>query len=295
VLSRLYLNGDAARRHRAAYRTKPQLALEMLRKLCAAFPHRRFHLLADSAYGGRHLLGGLPANCDFTCRWIKGAALYAPAPARGPGETGRRRVRGGRLAGVAEMLAARCEHVTPDLYGRRRCACRVAVARDCRFHALPAVPLTVVACEPLTDSGKPRPDMRAVFYTTVIDAAAERVLAWYAMRWSIEVTIRDAKQELGLAQPQARVERAVRRLAPTLLLTYSLVVLWFDQAGHRGWRPPRHPWYPSKRHASFADMLAALRERTLREQFRAILTNPGGVTVARNVVKTILTLVKRAA
>ena len=57
VLSRLYLNNEAARCHRRAYRTKPQLALEMLGKLCAAFPGRRFHLLADSAYGGRNLLG----------------------------------------------------------------------------------------------------------------------------------------------------------------------------------------------------------------------------------------------
>lgn len=295
VLSRLYLNRAAARRHRRAYRTKPQLALEMLGKLCAAFPGRRFHLLADSAYGGRHLLGELPGNCDLTCRWITNAALYAPAPPRAPGATGRRRVRGPRLPGVAEMLASRCEHLTLDLYGRRDGSCRVAAARDCRFHALPAVPLTVVACEPLTAAGRPRPGMRAAFYTTALDATPADVLAWYARRWSVEVTIRDAKQELGLAQPQARVERAVRRLAPTLLLTYSLVVLWFAQHGHRGWRPPRHAWYRSKRHASFADMLTALRERTLREQCRAVLNNPGGAGLPRNVLKTLVTLTKRAA
>lgn len=306
VLSRLYLNGDAALRHRRVYRTKPQLALEMLGKLCGAFPERRFHLLADSAYGGRHLLGELPANCAFTCRWILNAALYAPAPARQPGATGRRRVRGARLPGVAEMLAGRCRHATlskgPGRDGRddrRRddVTCRVAVARDCRFHALPALPLTVVACEPLTaaESGKPRPAMRAVYFTTEVDAAPAQVLAWYAMRWSIEVTIRDAKQELGLAQPQARVERAVRRLAPTLLLTYSLTVLWFAQAGRRGWRPPRHAWYPSKRHASFTDMLTTLRQQMLRERFRAVLKDQGATAVPRNVVKTLLALTRRAA
>jgi hypothetical protein len=295
VLSRLYLNGDAARRHRRPYRTKPQLALEMLGKLCAAFPARRFHLLADSAYGGRHLLGNLPANCAFTCRWILNAAPYAPAPARAPGSTGRRRVRGDRLPGVAEMLAGRCERVTVDLYGRRQGACRVAVARDCRFHALPGVPLTLVACEPLAASGRPRPGMRAAFYTTVVDAAAAEVLAWYARRWSVEVTIRDAKQELGLAQPQARVERAVRRLAPTLLLTYSLAVMWFAGHGHRGWRPPRNAWYPSKRHASFADMLSALRRQVLRERFRGVLNEHPDTPLPRNAVKSIVALLKRVA
>jgi hypothetical protein len=296
VLSRLYLNGDAALRHRRAYRTKPQLALELLGKLCAAFPGRRFHLLADSAYGGRNLLGELPANCAFTCRWILNAALYAPAPARpAAGAKGRRRLRGDRLPGVADMLAGRCEHLALDLYGRRESNCRVSLARDCRFHALPDVPLTVVACEPLSVSGKPRPGMRAVFYTTVVDATPAQVLAWYAKRWSIEVTIRDAKQELGLAQPQARVERAVRRLAPTLLLTYSLVVLWFAQSGHRRWRPPRHAWYPAKRHASFADMLTALRQQVLHEQCRVVLNDPRAAAVPRNVVQTLLTLAKRAA
>jgi hypothetical protein len=299
LLSRLYLNHDSAARHRQAYRTKPQLALEMLHKLCGAFPARRFHLLADSAYGGRHVLGNLPANCEMTCRWILNAALYAPAVAREPGARGRPRVRGERLPGVSEMLAGPCRHVAPDdPDGRRRRrrgrTCRVALARAC-FHALPGRLLTVMAGEPLTDAGKPRPELRAVFYTTVVEATAEQVLAWYAMRWSIEVSIRDAKQQLGLAQPQARVERAVRRVAPTLLLTYSLLVLWFAEHGHRGWRAPRHAWYPGKRHASFADMLGALREQMLRQRFRGVLREPCATPLSRNAIRSLITLAKQAA
>jgi hypothetical protein len=297
VLSRLYLNHEAAARHRAAYRTKPQLALEMLRKLCAAFPARRFHLLADSAYGGRHLLGDLPANCELTCRWIRNAALYAPAPPRAPGARGRRRVRGARLPGVSGMLAGRCQHVTLDLYGCRRRTCRVSLVRAC-FHALPARPLTVVASEPLTDAGRPRPHLRAVFYSTVTDeatATAGQLLTWYAMRWSVEVSIHDAKQQLGLAQPQVRGERAVRRAAPTLLLMYSLLVLWFARSGHRRWRPRRAAWYPSKRHASFADMLGTLREHMLRERFRGVLREHCPTPLSRNAIRSLVTLVKQAA
>jgi hypothetical protein len=295
LLSRLYLNHNSAKRHgRAAYRTKPQLASEMLGKLCAAFPAVRFHLLADSGYGGQHLLGDLPANCELTCRWILNAALYAPAPPRAPGATGRRRVRGDRLPGVAEMLAAgRCQRLDLDLYGQRRSQ-RVGLVRAC-FHALPGKLLTVVAAEPLSDAGTPRPGQRAVFYSTVTDATAEQVLTWYARRWSVEVTIRDAKQQLGLAQPQGRTERAVRRAAPTLLLMYSLVVLWFAQTGHGGWRPPRHAWHAAKRHASFADMLAALRQQILRQQFRGVVRNHGGATVSRNAIKSLVRLVKQAA
>lgn len=293
VLFRLYLNRKGAALHRKAYRTKPQLALEMVRGLCAAFPRRRFHLLADSAYGGRNLLGNLPGNCELTCRWILNAALYAPAPARVPGGKGRPRVRGGRLPGVAEMLAGRCEHLELDLYGQRR-GHRVAVARAC-FHALPGKLLSVVAAEPLSDAGTPRRASRAAFFSTVSDAAAGQVLAWYAARWSIEVTIRDAKQQLGLAQPQAWTAPAVGRCAPTLLMLYSLVVLWFARAGRRGWRPARLPWYPSKRHASFADMLAALRQQMLRARFRGIFEDRVHRPLPGNAIKSLLRLLKQAA
>jgi hypothetical protein len=299
VLFRLYLNNKSAKRHRKAYRTKPQLALEMLRGLCTAFPRRRFHLLADSAYGGKHLLGNLPDNCDFTCRWILNAALYAPAPARVPGSKGRRRVRGERLAGVRQMLAGRCEHLELDLYGQRR-GYRVAVVRGCCFHAVPGKRLCVVAAEPLSAAGTPLPGQRAVFYSTVAHAAsAQQVLGWYAMRWSIEVSIHDAKQQLGLAQAQSWSAPAVQRCAPTLLMLYSLVVLWFAQEGHRRWRPAPRAWYASKRHPSFADMLGVLREQMLRERFRpglrTILNDRDHGPLSRNAIKSLLRLVKQAA
>lgn len=48
------------------------------------------------------------------------------------------------------------------------------------------------------------------------------------------------------------------------MLLYSLIVVWFAQTGHVAWRPPRWPWFPSKRRPSFADMLAALRRESVR-------------------------------
>src|SRR5690606_32535486 len=68
VLFRLYLNRSAATRHRRVYRTRPELAIEMLHLLCKARNSRRFHLVADSAYGGQSVLAHLPENCDLTSR-----------------------------------------------------------------------------------------------------------------------------------------------------------------------------------------------------------------------------------
>ena len=60
------------------------------------------------------------------------------------------------------------------------------------------------------------------------------------------------------------------------MLLYSLVVLWFAAEGHRRYRAFKRPWYTTKVHASFADMLATLRRETIRERVLSLpLTGPG--------------------
>lgn len=293
VLFRLYHNTRSAARHRRPYRTKVELALELLGLVCGAFPALRFHLLADSAYGGRNLLNNLPANCELTCRWINNAALYAPAPPPAPGGKGRRRVRGPRLPGPAEMLEGRCDRLDLDAYGARR-AYRVADCVAC-FMASPGRVLRVVAAEPLSAGGRPRPGERATFYSTATDADAGRVLGWYAMRWGVEVAIRDAKQQLGCGQPQGYTRAAVERSTPTLMLLYSLAVLWFAAGGRTGWRPPSLPWYPAKRHPGFADMLAALRRQTLGHNLGGVLQDPAAPPGTRKAAETLVALLNQAA
>src|SRR5207244_11713668 len=80
VLFRLYLNQKTLDKNGGVYRTRPELATELLDLLCKRHGDLRFHLLVDSAYGGKQVLGNLPANCDLTARWITIARLYAPAP-----------------------------------------------------------------------------------------------------------------------------------------------------------------------------------------------------------------------
>lgn len=61
VLFRLYLNKNAAAKHRRVYRTRPELAVTLLRILCQHDEQTAFHLLADSSYGGESVLSKLPA------------------------------------------------------------------------------------------------------------------------------------------------------------------------------------------------------------------------------------------
>lgn len=281
ILFRLYLNKKSAAKHRRVYRTRPELAVEMLHLLCHHRKSERFHVIADSAYGGQSVLLHLPANCDLTSRLVNDARLYGPRPERQQGTKGRPRKRGERLPSPQEMLSGRCRRVTLNIYGRTeeaRLTDRVA-----HVHVAPERPLRVVAAEAVKGRRG-----QETFYSTCSDATAEQVITWYAMRWSLEVTNHDSKQHLGFEQPQGWKRRSVERTAPLAMLLYSLVVLWFAREGHRSWRPLVCPWYTSKMAPSFADMLGTLRRMSVREQVSTwALRGPGSRKIQQLLENTV--------
>jgi hypothetical protein len=274
VLVRLYLNKKRSAQLRRVHRTRPQLAVELLKVLCNHRKNRRFHAVADSTYGGESVLANLPANCDLTSRLGQNARLYDAPPAR-TGGRGRPRKRGDKLPTPGEMLDGRAQRQELDIYGR--CQSFRLCDMVARLFKVPDRPLRIVAVEALVGGRG-----REAFYSTCVDAAAVQLLLWYSWRWSIEVTFHDSKQHLGFEQPQGWTRPAVQRTCPMALLLYSLIVLWFVEEGHRHYRPIERPWYPHKTRASFADMLATLRRESAREFISTLgLTGPGSRKIAR--------------
>jgi hypothetical protein len=246
----------------------------LLEILCRHRQNRRFHVVADSAYGGASVLANLPKNCDLTSRLGQDARLYDPPPTP-QGRRGRPRVRGEKLPTPAEMLNGRAERQELDIYGRRQ-KFRIVDQVGRRFQ-VPNRPLRIVAVEALTGGRG-----REAFYSTCVEASAVEVLTNYSWRWSVEVAIRDSKQQLGFEEPQGWTRKSVERTCPMALLLYSLVVVWFVEEGHRRYRPPERPWYPHKSHASFADMVSTLRRESAREFFSTLgLTGPGKQKISR--------------
>lgn len=285
ILFRLYLNHEAAERARRVHRTRPELAVEMIHLLCQRQKSRRFHVVADTLYGGRSVLRALPANCQLTSRLHLDAPLYDAPPPRLPGQRGRARKRGERLASPREMLAGRARRATIEVYGRKE---RVRLADVAAiWEGDLNRTLRVVAVQSL--SGERR---QQAFYSTCGEAPPEQVLGWYSQRWAIEQTFQESKGHLGFQQPQGWSRRAVERTAPLAMLLYSLIVVWFARHGHRRWQAPDRPWYRSKRGPAFVDMLDTLRNETLRKGIISLgIRGPG----SRKIIQTLQQLSSLAA
>ena len=285
ILFRLYLNKKRAEKERRRYRSRPELAVELIELLCGHAKSRRFHVVADSAYGGQSVLKFLPANCNLTSRLTMNARLYSAPPERKAGTNGRPRKRGTLLPTPQAMLRQRARRLKLAIYGRTEEA-RVCDA-EARVYAAPQKSLRVVAVEALKGGRG-----REAFYSTCVSASAEQVLTWYARRWAVEVAFHDSKQYLGFEEPQGWTRNAVERTAPMAMLLYTLIVLWFVREGHHRYQPALLPWYQSKTRASFRDMLLTLRRESIRQQLLSLGLSGQG---SRKVLEILETAVSQAA
>jgi hypothetical protein len=130
ILFRLYLNKKKAARHRRVYRTRPELAVAMLEVLCKHRQNKRFHAIADSAYGGQSVLANLPAGCDLTQppgerRAVARSTAGTQAGAARPFSCARREVAHAARDARRAMSAGDMGHLRPQrsrASGRRLCA-----------------------------------------------------------------------------------------------------------------------------------------------------------------------------
>ena len=255
------------------HRTRPELAVELIRLVASWFPDRALLVSGDSAYGGKSVLRQLPANIGLISHVHPKGGLYEPAPPRQLGQKGAGRKKGQRLPGMPEWAADATpwQELVFDQFGLHA-TLQVKTRQALYYKAGGTRLLTIVL---VRDTLGKRPDQ--MFYCTNLDWDARTILAAYACRWSIEVTFENGKQLLGFEDPANRTPKAVERTAPMALVLYSLIVLWFHRHGHRRVQFPDRPWYRRKEEPSFADQLSTLRRLSWQEKSRTVLSGSGGM------------------
>lgn len=293
VLFRLY---RSPRRTPAThYRKATQLAGDLVNLLGSWLPtDRTLTIVGDCEYACKTLVRALPEQFHFVGPVLRRAALYDfPRPRRGQ-RRGAPRLCGRRLASLARWAGnshRRWKNTTALIYGRRvslkikHRVClwfRVAYRRPVRV---------VLVRDPKGIYGD------QAFFSTDLSLTPEQIIETFARRWAQEVTHRDAKQHLGLEDPQngwwrrppiqqrrknhrripgpqphaTRGSRAVTRTAPLALISYSFVCLWYFQYGK--WKRDvqrirvQSPWYRHKTAPSFEDMLLAARRAFCTQAF----------------------------
>ncbi|MCL4521443.1 MAG: transposase [Firmicutes bacterium] len=263
------------------------LAATMVREVAEWFPDYQFTLMADGAYASlakRHL----PRTALYS-RMRRNAALYTEAPARQPGQRGRPRKKGTRLATpehwAATLPTASWQSASVTIRGQQRTRL-VSVHRVLWYETCPdQLVLMVLVRDP---SGQQPDDF---FFTTDLTATAVAVLEHYGGRWTIEETFRAVKQQLRGETPQSWARFGPERTVMLAFLTYGLVWLWYQltQGDHPTFE--KQPWYQRKHLPSFLDALASLRTTIWTER---ILGEAASGAISSKITPEIIRILSEA-
>ena len=256
LLFRLYRPKPSCKRGHPSFKTKTQLAHEMLLIVAQWASGRRVRVTADSAYAVSTVLRELPSNVVFIGAMRPDAALTALPLPQEQRPTGRRRKRGQRLPTPAELAKApsqRWAKPSVHIYGQDA-TLEVKVFDAQWYRVANERHLRVVLVRVLRGDLPVR-----VFFCTDPKLDVTDIIKTYAARWGIEVCFRELKQHLGFGDPSSRKREAVERTAPFVGYLYTLLVLWFCSMPPRQRRRAivHRPWYRTKKGYSFEDILRA--------------------------------------
>jgi hypothetical protein len=248
---------ERGRRHKTLTDWGRQALLQVRRWL----PSRPLVVVVDSSYAVLDLLAAcarLAHPITVITRLRLDAALYDPAPPRPPRTNGRPRLKGARQPTLAARLtdpATVWHEVEVDWYGGLRRRLALATGTAIWYHSgLPPVPVRWVLIR--DPQGKFEPQ---ALLSTDLSLAALPVVAYFVLRWQLEVTFHEVRAHLGVETQQQWSDRAIQRTTPALFGLFSLVTLLAHHRLRQGLPSvPTTAWY-AKPLPTFVDALALVR------------------------------------
>jgi hypothetical protein len=237
-------------------------ARQMLLVVRRWVPERPLVLVTDSSFAVITLLWQLsrvvPPICCIT-RLRLDAALYEPASPRQPRQTGRPRLKGRRLPTLSQVLA---QATTPwstvtvrSWYGELERVVELTSATAVWYHSgMPPLPIRWVLVRDPQGTFEPQ-----ALRCTDLTVEPMQILAWFVLRWRLEVTWQEARAHLGMETQRQWNGMAIARTTPALLGLCSLVTLLAGQLTREHTLPVRQAVWYRKPLPTFADAIAIVR------------------------------------
>jgi hypothetical protein len=224
-------------------------------------PQRRLVLIGDGTYAALALVlwcAGMRQPVTLVTRLRLDAGLYAPPPPSTPGRRGPKPKKGARLPSLAQRTTdpdAVWTELSVTWYDGEPRTVRVQ-SDTARWYSPGHAPAPIRwVLVRSTDGGFED----QAFLCTDLTAAPTQILAWFLLRWNIEVTFEEVRAHLGVETQRQWSDQAIARTTPLLLGLYSLVTLLAFQWAENHRLPVRETAWYTKDGATFADAIAFVR------------------------------------
>ena len=243
------------------HKTLAEWAGQLIGLIHRWLPGREVVVVADSSYAVIELLTQVRATAGVSLltRLRLDAALYDPVPTRAPRQAGRPRKKGARRPTLQHVLKDRQTQWTPvtvtNWYGGGAREVEICTDTAVWYHTgLPPVAMRWVLIRDPQGEFEPQ-----ALVTTHREHAPVQVLEWFVRRWTMEVTLEEARAHLGIETQRQWNDLAIQRTTPALFGLYSLVTLMAHALPQAEARVVRTAAWYAKVRPTFSDALAVVR------------------------------------
>jgi hypothetical protein len=123
------------------------------------------------------------------------------------------------------------------------------------------------------------------FFATDQSATPLQILAWFIMRWNVEVTFEEARAHLGVETQRQWSDLAITRTTPALLGLFSLVTVLAHRLTEDKPFPARSAAWYTKVEPTFSDAIALVRRHLwTRTKFTNSPSDTGFVEIPASVL-----------
>ena len=261
----LSLKPDQAQALNMPYRSRSQLARDLLDFMAEQVPGRPIRSLADGGYATKDYVRQLPEAAHVVGRFPISAKLYTlpPTPTRKRRGAPRKK---GDLIGSPKTLVQPAQGWSPH---PSEAGAEIQAWWGLWHSVLPGRLVRVVVLRRDRKRAPKRPGQRKpppaieAFFTTDLTLSAHDILNEYRDRWAVEIAIRDANAFDGLGQDQCRKRQRIIGANTFRLVMAAARTLWFIDQVECGTTCNLccyRPWYRQKVAPSQLDVVWACRE-----------------------------------
>jgi hypothetical protein len=259
VLVALYRDPKTDRQEGRRHKTPVQLMCGLLRLLLRWFPGRKWRFAGDGGYGTHEFArfaDRYRKRLTLVSKFAKDANLHRLPPPRRPGASGRPRTKGKPMAKPETVVArSRKKKLRVGWYGGGTRRVEIVTGTGHWYKSgFGLVRLRWVYVRDLDGTHRDE-----YFFSTDVAMTPKAIIELYGARWNIETTFQELRSRLGLETTRGWSRLTVLRMAPCLIVMYTLVVLFYDQLGATHQKPSPSSSWLGKKHLTFSDMHACVR------------------------------------
>jgi hypothetical protein len=261
------------------HKTPAELMAGLLATLMHWFPERKFVFAGDNAYGS-HAMARFAyrhrSRLTLVSKLVPDANLFEPPPERRGKAIGRPPVKGKSMPAPCDVVASkrRGTKLTVRWYGGGWRNVEVITGTGGWFKSGKGlVPIRWVFVRDLDGTHRDE-----YFFTTDPSMTTREVIEMYGGRWNIETTFQELRAHLGLETTRGWSRSTVLRVAPSLILLYTIVVTFYDTMPESSSHYRFRSWQ-GKESITFSDMILSVRHHLWLEWI--FEQTPGGASVRK--------------